>query len=137
MRLQMSRQPFKVPGALLLWFLLTFALLEAAPPSFETSNIPGPDTVPNPLPLDAVNKIQSVIVGKYAATGDYRCKLTTADTEIKIIEIIADPYRLGELKKSLATSTLRKKYRRAALGGDYSLIFRDKDRNVVAAASFY
>jgi hypothetical protein len=114
------------------FFAAIFLLVDTA-----SSEVPGPESVPNPLSIATIDKIQSVIVGEFAATGDYQGRLTTPDGDIKIVETITDSYRLMNIKKSLSAPQLRKKQQRAALGDSYNLLFLDKDRKIVAAASFY
>lgn len=109
-----------------------------AAPSVES------DSVSNPLPRATVKKIRSAIVGTWASNEETKAigsseELSTIvskkEWEIKVLEIIKDPYRLEKLKIILGTPKLQKK--QAFIGATYQLIFLDQNGRIVAAASFF
>jgi len=91
----------------------------------------GPTAIPNPLPADAIQRIDRVVIGELDV--DRHLK----DGEIHVIETINDAYRLQRLKKRLATLALSKKSQRGLFGRAYQLMFLDRDSHVVASAGFY
>ena len=74
-----------------------------------------------------IAKIDRVVLGEYTPDGE--------SFRIKVIEVISDPYRIDEFKKSLSVPRLTKSPP-SFIGSLYNLIFLDKDGNIVAAAIY-
>jgi hypothetical protein len=93
------------------------------------SEFRGPDSVPNPLRTELIQRVERVVIGEldpYVENG-----------EIRMIEVINDAYRLQGLKKRLTTPVLSKKSHRGVVGRAYELMFLDQNGRVIASAAFY
>src|SRR4051812_12252753 len=94
------------------------------------SAVAGPETVPNPISPEVVSRVASVVVGQPLQGSQ------GAGKEIKVVEIIRDPFRLEQLKASIATAHLSKRNRRGVPLQAYDLIFLDRSGGILASASF-
>lgn len=104
---------------------------EEKPQIGAPSDFSGPDNIPNPLPVDAIQRTERVVIGELDADPSLK------DGEIRVIETIADAFRVQRLKERLTTQVLSKKPRRGSDGRGYELIFLDPNGQVVASAGFY
>ena len=90
-----------------------------------------PRTVPNPLRRVAIQRIDRVVIGEIDGDSDLE------SSELRVIEMINDAYRIQRLKERLAIPTLSKKLYRGLVGHAYELMFLDREGHVVASAGFY
>ena len=90
-----------------------------------------PDKIPNPIPTDAVGRVERVVIGQLV-TGSQ-----STSGELRTVEVIDDAFRIQRLRDRLTNPTLSKKSRPAAVTAAYELMFLDADGHVLAAASFY
>jgi hypothetical protein len=90
-----------------------------------------PRTVPNPLRRDAIQRIDRVVIGEIDGDSDLE------SSELRVIEMINDAYRIQRLKERLAIPTLSKKLDRGLVGHAYELMFLDRNGQVVASATFF
>src|SRR5579864_3121420 len=102
---------------------------EEAAPSEAVSEFSGPESVPNPLRPDVVQRIERVVIGELDPHLE--------NGEIRVIETVNDAYRLERLKKRLTTPILSKKSHREFVRRTYELMFLDRNGDVVASAAFY
>lgn len=125
------------------WFL-KWSLCFVATALSGPSHVEGPESIPNPISGAKIKEIQSVIIASWGDDGMSKAIETSEELdavkskrewEIKIVEVIKDPYRVAKLKNVLATSELRKK--RGFVGASYELLFLDDNGNIVAAASYF
>jgi hypothetical protein len=98
----------------------------AAGPEFS-----GPATLPNPFRVEAIRRIERIVIGELDADPHLE------SGELRLIEVINDAYRIQRLRERLATPTLSKKSLRSLAGHDYGLIFLDRTGAIVASARFY
>ena len=101
---------------------------EEKPQSGATTQFAGPETLRNPLHPNLIRRIEHVVIGEV--------EMASNDGEIRVIETIADGYRIERLKERLGTPVLSKKTQVSSAGRAYQLMFTDHDGHVVAAASF-
>ena len=103
---------------------------EEKPQAEASPEFVGPNSVPNPLLTDTIQRVERIVIGEIDADPH----LETG--EIRVIEIINDAYRLKRLRERLTTPVLSKKSHRGLVGGRYELMFLDRTGHVVASAAF-
>lgn len=89
-----------------------------------------PDSIPNPLRHDVVQRIERVVIGEFAVDPQLQ------NGEMRVIETIEDAYRIARLKKRLVTPILSKKFRPEITRRGYQLMFLDRNGQIVATAAF-
>lgn len=94
----------------------------------SSSEIIGATTVPNPLPIQSLGRLNRVVITERASE---------SNGELHVIEVIADNYRLNKLRESLLTPVLSRKPQAGVIGRSYDLLFLNEEGDVVASASFY
>lgn len=104
---------------------------EEKPQIGAPSDFSGPNNIRNPLPVDAIQRIERVVIGELDVDPHLK------DGEIRVIETIADAFRVQRLKERLTTRVLSKKPRREFIGRAYELMFLDRNGHIVASAGFY
>jgi hypothetical protein len=90
-----------------------------------------PNNVANPLPVDAIKRIERVVIGEI--DGDPHLE----NAEIRVIEVINDAYRIERLKQRLRIPVVSKKSYHGLAGQSYQLMFLDRTGDLVASAQFY
>ncbi len=93
-----------------------------------SSEILSAATVPNPLPVQSLARVNRVVVAERASE---------PNGEMRVVEVIADSYRLHSLRESLLTPVLSRKPPAGVIGRKYELLFLDEEGHVIASASFY
>jgi hypothetical protein len=114
------------------WSRLAESSKVGPPPlvDFEVNATPeaplaGPDRVPNPWPQDSIQHVEQVVIGELEP-----------GNELRVIEIINDPYRLQRLQNRLATSELSRRSDDRNLSPDYELVLLDRSGRILAGATF-
>jgi hypothetical protein len=90
-----------------------------------------PDYVRNPLPADAIKRIERVVIGEINPDGHLE------NGELRVIEVINDAYRIERLRERLRVPVVSKKSYRGLAGHSYQLMFLDRSGHIVASANFY
>jgi hypothetical protein len=88
----------------------------------------GPDRIPNPWPQDSIKNIEQVVIGQIEPG---------SSTELRVIEIITDSYRLQRLQNRLATSELSRRSDDRNLSRDYKLVLLDRNGRILAGVTFH
>lgn len=103
-------------------------------PNIEYAEIESEDggrAIANPFRTDLIAGSERVVVGELPAAAGQEKR------EVRIIEVITDPFRLDRLKKRLTSATVMRMSDLRSAGGNYELLFLDRNGKVVAAASFH
>jgi hypothetical protein len=100
-------------------------------PASVASDFSGSETIANPLAVEAIRRIEHVVIGEL----DVDPHLESG--ELRLIEVINDAYRIQRLKERLKIPVLSKKSLRSLAGPSYGLMFLDHSGRVVASARFY
>jgi hypothetical protein len=94
------------------------------------SEFAGPNNIPNPLRTDAIQQIERVVIGELGVDPHLQ------EGEMRVIEIISDPFRVQRLKGRLTTRILSKQSGPESVGHTYQLMFLDGNGRVVASTDF-
>jgi hypothetical protein len=95
------------------------------------SEFAAPNSVANPLPVDAIKRIERVVIGEIDRDPHLE------NTELRVIEVINDAYRIERLKQRLRIPVVSKKSYHGLAGQSYQLMFLDRTGHLVASAQFY
>jgi hypothetical protein len=94
------------------------------------SELTGPATVANPLPVETIARIERVVIGELGVDPNLE------NGELRLIEMIKDAYRIERLKQRLKIPVLSKQSFRGLARHGYGLVFLDRSGHVVASARF-
>jgi hypothetical protein len=104
---------------------------EEKPQTQRPPELAAPNNVANPLPTDAITRIERVVIGEI----DRDPHLENA--ELRVIEVINDAYRIERLKQRLSIPVVSKKSYHGLADHSYQLMFLDRTGHIVASATFY
>ena len=108
-----------------------YTVLEGEEKPAAASELIGPASVANPLATAAIKRIDRVVIGEINVDPNFE------HPQLRVLETINDTYRVGRLKQRLSNPVVLKTSGRRTAEHDYSLIFLDRDGQVVAGARFY
>jgi hypothetical protein len=110
-----------------------YAVIEAEekPHTQALPEFAAPKSVANPLPADAIKRIERVVIGEI----DRDPHLENA--ELRVIEIINDAYRIERFKQRLRIPVVSKKSYHGLAGQSYQLMFLDQRGRLIGSAQFY
>ncbi|MEY2547265.1 MAG: hypothetical protein QOG48_2382 [Verrucomicrobiota bacterium] len=93
------------------------------------SDLPLPNTMPNPIAVNSVGKIDHIVVAEVVDP--------QPGGERHPIEVINDAYRIAKMQKRLSTPTLLRNVDRGVNSRIYELVFFERGGAEVATAHFY